>query len=231
MRLNVFLAIVFVLLILANLYVRPDETRLNFEFLPEMVRTPSYKAFDSNENFSNGMTFQAPPAHTVSQDITPDAYGASEADAIRAGEELKNPYGAEDLAAYTRGGQVFKTWCVPCHGGGGKGDGPVAMRGFPAPPPLTSQSALEMKDGRIFHVITHGQNNMPGYASQISAEDRWKAVIYVRSLQRPALEAAQNAPASAAAGAPQTAGAVPAAAAATPAPAVPASPATQEVRP
>lgn len=222
MRLNIFLAIVFVLLVLANLYVRPDETRLNFEFLPEMVRTPSYKAFDTNENFSNGMTFQAPPANTVSQDIAPDAYGASEADAIRAGEELKNSYGADDLAAYTRGGQVFKTWCVPCHGGGGKGDGPVAMRGFPAPPPLTSQSALAMKDGRIFHVITHGQNNMPGYASQISAEDRWKAVIYVRSLQRPALDAAAAAaPASPA----------PAAGAAPAAPATPASPATQEVRP
>lgn len=231
MKLNVFLAIVLVLLVVANLYVRPDETKLNFEFLPEMVRTASYKAFDANENFANGMTFQAPPPHTVSQDLAPDAYAATEADAIRAGEELKNPYGAEDLAAYTRGGQVFKSWCVPCHGGGGKGDGPVAMRGFPAPPPLTSQSALTMKDGRIFHVITHGQNNMPGYASQISAEDRWMAVVYVRSLQRPALAAAQSAPETAASAAAAPATAMPAGEPAPAAPAAPATPAAQEVRP
>ncbi|MCL4781733.1 MAG: c-type cytochrome [Bryobacterales bacterium] len=234
MKLNVFLGIVFILLILANVYVRPDETKLNFEFLPEMVRTASYKAFDENENFANHMTFQAPPPHTVSQDIAPDAYGASEADAIRAGEELKNPYGTEDLAAYTRGGEVFRTWCVPCHGGSGKGDGPVAMRGFPAPPPLTSQSALAMKDGRIFHVITHGQNNMPGYASQISAEDRWKAVVYVRSLQRPALaeaQAANEAAAPATAAASSAAEPSVAAPSAPAKPAAPASPAAQEVRP
>ena len=230
MKLNVFLAIVFVLLVLANVYVRPDETKLNFEFLPEMVRTASYKAFDENENFANHMTFQAPPPHTGSQDMPPDAYGASEADAVRAGEELKNPYGAEDLAAYTRGGEVFRTWCVPCHGGSGKGDGPVAMRGFPAPPPLTSQSALAMKDGRIFHVITHGQNNMPGYASQISAEDRWKAVVYVRSLQRPALAAEQNAPAATAPAAAPAAAAAPGESAPA-SPAAPAAPAVQEVRP
>ena len=65
MKLNVFLGIVFVLLILANVYVRPDETKLNFEFLPEMVRTASYKAFDENENFANHMTFQHASAHGV----------------------------------------------------------------------------------------------------------------------------------------------------------------------
>lgn len=202
MKLNIFLAIVFASLVLANLYVRPDETRLNFEFLPEMVRTASYRAFDENTNFPNHMTIQAPPPHTVSQDVVPDSYTASVEDAVRAGVELTNPYVLDDLAAYTRGGQVFKTWCVPCHGGAGKGDGAVAMRGFPAPPPLTSQNTLSMKDGRMFHVITHGQNNMPGYASQISAEDRWKAVIYVRSLQRPAMAASEaaQAPAPAAGG-------------------------------
>lgn len=215
MKLNIFLAVTFLLLILANLYVRPDETRLNYEFIPEMMHTASYKAFDQNPNFPNGMTFQAPPPHTVSPDITPDRYAATPADAIRAGEELKNPYGVDDMAAYNRGGEVFRTYCVPCHGGAGKGDGPVAMRGFPAPPPLTSQNALAMKDGQVFHVITHGQNNMPGYASQISTDDRWKAVVYVRSLQRAAM--------------PEASSAEPAAPPASPAPA--AAGTAQEVKP
>jgi mono/diheme cytochrome c family protein len=184
MRLNVLLAIVFLLLILANVYVRPDSARLNFEFLPEMVRTPSYKAFDENEVFSNGLTFQAPPPHAVARGMALLPVTHNPADAQRAGDLLTNRYSADDLAVYTRGSEVFRTWCTPCHGGGGKGDGPVAMRGFPAPPPLTSQTSIAMKDGQMFHLISYGQNNMPGYASQISPEDRWKAVVYVRSLQR-----------------------------------------------
>jgi mono/diheme cytochrome c family protein len=46
-----------------------------------------------------------------------------------------------------------------------------------------------MKDGQIFHILTYGQNNMPSYAGQISRDDRWKVIAYVRSLQ------AQRAPA------------------------------------
>ena len=40
-----------------------------------------------------------------------------------------------------------------------------------------------MPDGRIFHVITRGSGMMPAYAGQISPDDRWKAVLYVRALQ------------------------------------------------
>jgi mono/diheme cytochrome c family protein len=184
MRLNVILAIAFLLLILANVYVRPDSARLNFEFLPEMVRTPSYKAFDENEVFSNGLTFQSPPPHTVARGQVLLPVTHNPADAQRSGDLLTNPFNADDLAIYTRGSEVFRTWCTPCHGGGGKGDGPVAMRGFPAPPPLTSQTSVAMKDGQMFHLISYGQNNMPGYSTQISPEDRWKAVVFVRTLQR-----------------------------------------------
>ena len=40
-----------------------------------------------------------------------------------------------------------------------------------------------MKAGQMFHVLTFGQNNMPSYASQLSREDRWNAIAYVRTLQ------------------------------------------------
>jgi mono/diheme cytochrome c family protein len=40
-----------------------------------------------------------------------------------------------------------------------------------------------MKDGQLFHVLTYGQNNMPSYASQLSRDDRWNAILYVRTMQ------------------------------------------------
>jgi mono/diheme cytochrome c family protein len=43
--------------------------------------------------------------------------------------------------------------------------------------------AVQMKDGQMFHILTYGQNNMPSYASQVSPEDRWSVITYVRSMQ------------------------------------------------
>jgi mono/diheme cytochrome c family protein len=51
------------------------------------------------------------------------------------------------------------------------------------PPSLLAEHALKMKDGQMFHVLTFGQNNMPSYASQLSREDRWSVIGFVRSLQ------------------------------------------------
>ncbi len=36
----------------------------------------------------------------------------------------------------------------------------------------------------IYHIITNGQNVMPSYASQITREERWAIVNYIRVLQR-----------------------------------------------
>jgi mono/diheme cytochrome c family protein len=39
-------------------------------------------------------------------------------------------------------------------------------------------------DGAVYHVISEGQNVMPGYAAQIGRDDRWAVVHYLRVLQR-----------------------------------------------
>ncbi len=81
------------------------------------------------------------------------------------------------------GKQKYLTFCSPCHGNFGMGDS--RLRGqFPNPPTLHSDRIRNMKDGGIFHIITEGQNVMPGYASQISEEERWAIVHYIRVLQR-----------------------------------------------
>ena len=39
---------------------------------------------------------------------------------------------------------------------------------------------LELKDGHIYHTITYGLNAMGPHASQLSSEERWQIVYYVR---------------------------------------------------
>ena len=97
------------------------------------------------------------------------------------------------LAAKSRGRKVYSTFCLPCHGAVGNGDGPVTMYGFPPPPSLGLEKSLAMSDGQMFHVLTFGQKNMPGYAAQVSADDRWKAILHVRGLQEPARLKAETA--------------------------------------
>lgn len=196
MRLNGFLLAAFLASVAANLLVRPAATGPNFEFIPEMVRTSAYKAYSNHPDLPGGRTLQLPPAGTLARGRRDIGFGPGEAEALRAGAALANPISTEDLEAAARGGEMFRIYCSPCHGASGRGDGTVAMRGFPAPPPLNSEKALAMKDGQVFHLIAFGQKNMPGYAAQIDPVDRWKAVLYVRTLQR-RLQAPPPAPAAA----------------------------------
>lgn len=184
MRLNTFLLAALLVCVAANLFVQPVSTAPNFEFIPEMVRTSSYKAYSSHPDLQGQRILQLPPAGTLPRGWKDISIRPGDSEALRAGAVLTNPASAEDIDAVARGSEIFRIYCTPCHGASGRGDGAVAMRGFPAPPPLNSEKALAMKDGQIFHVITFGQKNMPGYTAQIEADDRWKAVLHVRTLQR-----------------------------------------------
>lgn len=81
------------------------------------------------------------------------------------------------------GKRKFLTFCSPCHGN--YADGDSRLRGqFPNPPSLHTERAINFPDGRIYHVITNGQNAMPSYAAQITRDERWSIVNYIRVLQR-----------------------------------------------
>lgn len=181
MKLNLFLITLLVALVAANVGIGDNPARRNFEAMPEMVRSLAYKSFTENPNFADGKTLQRPPEGTIAVGAHPLHYAAAPEDAVRAGRELSAP--APSAAGLKRGALVYQTYCQPCHGGAGKGDGPVATRGFPPPPPLLAPHALGLADGQLFHIVTYGQKNMPAYASQIPAGDRWNAIAYVRSLQ------------------------------------------------
>ncbi|HXU09678.1 MAG TPA: cytochrome c, partial [Blastocatellia bacterium] len=100
---------------------------------------------------------------------------------IRAGAELKNPFqpAEENLA---RGQQVFNNYCAVCHGATGAGDGPLIPK-YPNPPAYATDKSKALADGNMFHVITLGRNNMPSHAAQVSVDDRWKLILYIRKLQ------------------------------------------------
>lgn len=189
MKLNLLLVAVLVASVAAHLGINDNPGRRNLEVMPEMVRTASYKSFSGNPSFADGKTLQLPPEGTIARGSHPIYYAANPEDAARAGRELRAP--APSAGTLERGARVYRTICQTCHGVAGKGDGPVALRGFPPPPPLLAKHAVGLPDGQMFHIITYGQKNMPAHATQVAPEDRWRVIAYIRSLQHAAPEAAK----------------------------------------
>ena len=132
----------------------------------------------SSELFSDGFGMRTPVEGTVAKGFIPYPYmGQSNPT-----EVLSNPFLPTKENIELGKGKYF-TYCSPCHGDFADGDS--RLRGqFPNPPTLHSNRAREFSDGMIYHIITNGQNVMPSYASQITREERWAIVNYVRVLQR-----------------------------------------------
>jgi len=91
------------------------------------------------------------------------------------------PITAELLA---RGQQRFQIYCSPCHSRLGDGNGITKRIGAMAVVGnLHDKRIVEMPDGEIFNVITHGRNLMGAYGPNVAVRDRWAVIAYVRALQ------------------------------------------------
>lgn len=79
------------------------------------------------------------------------------------------------------GREMFKIYCVPCHGASGTGDGPVGAKLLVRPFDLTADRVQkEFSEGYIFAHITFGGPLMPSYGNDMYPSERWDVVNYVR---------------------------------------------------
>lgn len=129
--------------------------------------------------FADKAGMRVPPAGTVARGFIPYEYKGMPDSAVRM---LSNPLPV-NLKILAAGQDKYNIFCSPCHGYFGEGDGRLKDQ-FPKPPSLHNNKVLNWSDGNIYHVITNGQNVMPAYDSQISRDDRWAIVHYLRALQR-----------------------------------------------
>ena len=133
-------------------------------------------------------TTSRPPAAEPS--AAPRTSGAAPADwtvsAEEAGQANPLPPSPENLQ---KGEELFRRHCTACHGTSGRGDGPVALQWARLPRDLTHpERQARLTDGEIFTKISQGHRHegdviMPGLANRLSADDRWRTVLYVRTLR------------------------------------------------
>jgi len=137
--------------------------------------------YNSNPLNPSEMTMRVPPANTVPR--TKYLPYRIPKDSLTVAAAVENPL--PDTEAILDDGEVlYERFCDHCHGANGLGaeEGSVGEV-FAGVPSYTSAAVKNVSGGHIFHVITHGKGRMGAHGSQISAEDRWKIVRYVQTLQ------------------------------------------------
>ena len=92
-----------------------------------------------------------------------------------------------------RGHEIYTMNCVPCHGPGGKGDGPSAATLNPPPrdhtDPALMENLTDKKVGQTVQMggVISGYPNMPS-SPHIRGDDLVALVAFVRSLHRETVE-------------------------------------------
>jgi mono/diheme cytochrome c family protein len=151
----------------------------------DMQDQPRYEAYEKSELFNNKMASRPPVEGTVARGELRDnaaLYAGKSGTGPQAQLVTTMPIQVNEQVLL-RGQERFNAFCAVCHGMTGKGDGMVVRRGFRAPPPLTNDRLMEAPVGHFFDVMTNGFGAMPDYAAQVSVEDRWAIVAYIRALQ------------------------------------------------
>jgi len=132
-----------------------------------------------NDLFDNGLGMQEPVQGSVARGFIPYPFKDKPEEA---GKLLVNPL-IPDKDNLEVGKNKYNIYCSPCHGYLAEGDSRLNDQ-FPNPPSLHSEKVRTWSDGRLYHVIVEGQNVMPSYSYQLSRQERWAVVNYLRVLQR-----------------------------------------------
>jgi mono/diheme cytochrome c family protein len=86
-------------------------------------------------------------------------------------------------AVLAEGEQLYATFCDHCHGAKGEGGGPVFEGGYIGAVKYSDPARINLPYGKMYYSITYGKGSMGSHASQLTPEERWALVRYVRKLQ------------------------------------------------
>ncbi len=94
----------------------------------------------------------------------------------------KNPFEADKSSAAKEGKKLYVTYCTPCHGNGGKGDGIAAASLNPKPANHTSDAVQNEPDASLYWKMSTGRGPMVSYKQVLTDNQRWQLVCYIKTL-------------------------------------------------
>jgi mono/diheme cytochrome c family protein len=195
------------------------------EVFPDMVRQMKVRAQAPSQFFADGRGSRVPVAGTVpiGYDMPrPTAQANPGTAPLPTGSEMQYAISFSEGTDYVstgkmgtnygtgiplpvtkelmaRGQQRFTINCAVCHGAAAAGNGITKQFGLATVATLQDERIRKMADGEIFNTITHGKNTMLAYGPNVTVNDRWAIICYLRALQRSQNATANDVPASASA--------------------------------
>jgi mono/diheme cytochrome c family protein len=162
------------------------------EVFPDMVYQDKVKDQQPSAFFADGNSARAPVPGTVAEEMPAvndywatgkwdDSHwgdGIPVHDAVDGGRALQI-----DAANLARGRERYTISCAVCHGAAGDGQGITSKYGLNGVASYHTDRLRDAADGDIFNTISNGKGQMLGYGYNITIDDRWRIVMYVRALQ------------------------------------------------
>lgn len=177
-----FIMIIGFVVVLQSCGSKRDPGRI---YMPDMAYSRAYEAYAPNNLGKENISYiPAPVEGTIRRgDLFPYPL-ANDSIGYAMSAQVKDPLPPNTPVQMKEAERLFNINCAICHGAKMDAQGPLATGGkVPAIANLTLAQYVAMPEGTMFHSVTYGLRNMGSYASQLSREQRWMVIQYVKAVQ------------------------------------------------
>ena len=163
-------------------------------YMPDMAYSRAYETYADHSNLAEkGVNYNNMPVPgTIARDEDmPFPYAkdaGTDTTNYHASREVKSPLDSLSVKDAAEAERLYLINCGICHGTKLDGNGPLYNEGkgpYPAAPKnLVGDPVVSvMPEGQIFYSVTYGKNKMGSYASQLSRQQRWMVIRYIKTKQ------------------------------------------------
>ncbi len=157
-------------------------------YMPDMYYSRAHETYASTEALEKaGIHYTGRPVEgTIARgDMSPYTI-KNDTTGYKLSADVKNPL-SPDSIDMKEAERLYLVNCAICHGAKLDGNGPLWKDGngpFPAAPKnFMADDMKKLPEGTMFHSATYGKGAMGSYASQISTQQRWMVIAYIKSKQ------------------------------------------------
>lgn len=159
-----------------------NNSRPNYQFMPNMYEPVGYETYMESSSFPNGVEAMLPAEGTIPRGhVAFEVPNTTEGFAY-AKDSLVSPLNTDKIDL-EEGKALYDIYCAICHGTKGDGQGKLVTREKILGIPSYDDAGRAITQGSIYHTIYYGKNAMGSYANQLSEDERWQVVAYVLKLK------------------------------------------------
>ena len=158
-----------------------DNSKPNYQYMPNMYEPVSYNTYSESSAFKNGKEGQLPAEGSLNRGFEVYEYENSTAGYDLAKANLKSPLDSLSTEDMDKAKGLYEIYCAICHGNAGNGQGKLVTQGKLLGIPNYKDRVITT--GSVFHVQTYGLNSMGAYSNQLNAHERWLVATYVMKLK------------------------------------------------